>query len=131
MKKLNGSLKNMARVLDFRTNKEDREHIKEMARRYFDKNPRRVKSFVRDLVFLTRTVKPRYEHLKKKPEPEKLPEDTQEEKNLEEIIQNPALLAKMIIIREEYPDDFREIQNDPSVITKLEENPSADLKNDE
>lgn len=114
----------MNKIIDFSTNLGDRDRIKEMARSYFNRNPRLVKSFVRDLAFLLSVIKPRYDYLLLDQNPSPLIE--QEKKNLQEILQSPGLLAKVIVIREKFPSEFIKIQEDPTIISKLEDNPGFD-----
>lgn len=114
----------MNKIIDFSTNLGDRDRIKEMARSYFSRNPRLVKSFVRDLAFLLSVIKPRYGYLLLDQNPSPL--IGQEKKNLQEILQNPGLLAKVIVIREKFPSEFIKIQEDPTIISKLEDNPGFD-----
>lgn len=114
----------MNKIIDFSTNPGDRDRIKEMARSYFSRNPRLVKSFVRDLAFLLSVIKPRYDYLMLEQNP--APQIEQEKKNLQEILQNPGLLAKVIVIREKFPSEFIKIQEDPTIISKLEANPGFD-----
>lgn len=115
----------MSKVVDFSDHSDDKDRIKEMARRYFSRNPRLVKSFVRDLAFLMAVIKPRYDYLLALENP--TPEIEQEKKNLKEISQSPGLLAKIIVIRERFPKEFIDIQRDPTIISRLEDNPGLDM----
>jgi hypothetical protein len=115
----------MTNIINFDTNPQDKDRVKEMARRYFSRNPRLVKSFVRDLAFLLSVIKPRYDYLVTLQT--QTPEIEQEKKNLSEIINNPGLLAKIIVIRERFPEEFTEIQKDPTIISRIEENPGLDI----
>lgn len=115
----------MSNIIDFSSHSEDKDRIKELARTYFSRNPRLVKSFVRDLAFLLRVIQPRYDYLSKIEKP--TPQIEQEKKNLEEILRNPGLLAKIIVIREKFPSEFVAIQKEPTIISTMEENPGFDI----
>src|SRR3989344_2011886 len=90
----------------------------------FDHNPRKIKHFMRALVFQLDAVIKKISQLPTI--------DSAEKDNLKKIQESPELLAKVLIIQDRFPDFYEKLKKEPRLLQKHEEglvDPDTDLQN--
>lgn len=85
------------------------DNLKDLIRVNFERNPRRIKHFIRTLGFQIQIVK------------EKISDaDGTEEENLKEVENYPELLAKILVIQDRFPEFYEEISRSPKLVKAYE-----------
>ena len=97
-------------------------YLVELIQNNLDGNPRKIKHLIRILVFLLEVTKEKLgqENIKKG-----------DKKKLEIIMKSPELLAKMLIIEDEFPDFYEKFQKNPKLIKEYEKGKLGDSSDDE
>lgn len=84
----------------------------------FDSNPRKMKHFVRTLAFQLDAVHEKIEHLDKK--------EGKEYDNLNLVKDSPELLAKILVIQDQFPDFYEQLPVEPRLLQQYESGALAD-----
>lgn len=97
-----------------------RNYLIDMIQRNFEANPRQITYFIRDLVFQIDALESKIRRLESKHD-----EENEELKNLLEVRKHPDLLAKVLILRNKYSEDYKRISENPQLMVQVEKDETS------
>jgi hypothetical protein len=95
-----------------------REYLVNMVLNNFQGNPRKIKHFLRTLVFQLEAITEKINTLP----------DGEEKNNLNKVKDSPELLAKILTIQDRFPDFYEQLVSEPKLLQRHEEGEIAENK---
>lgn len=100
-------------------------YLMDLAKNSFDRNPRKIKHFIRTLAFQMEVVQEKINRLKES--------ELKEKENLMIVRRSPELLGKMLIIQDKFPEFYDKLPTSPKLLKDYEkgeiaENPNLELQ---